>query len=231
MNNAVLVTILVRAALAALLVLGGVLALYFGYRLYRTGAGLAADDTKIETKQIKINLRNVGAGVMLTAVAWAGLGYLTTPSFKSAGGDVTVAQTTIEYLPQSAAPTELAVAAPQGTGAVADIGSSKLGELFQQAADDANVTFYGKPGMLASDFQISKGEGGTKVQTEWKIDGASPHMARMTFRPFLEEAEDGRPARLKFLPEKLQLMATIPKSGAPEPKSDEPAVAIERKSE
>src|SRR6266436_2837547 len=88
--------LIVRSLIECLLVIGGIMALRFGYVLYLKGVGLKADGTTIETKKLKARLQTVGSVVMATAVAWAVLGYLASPKFSQGPGGTTVASVSVQ---------------------------------------------------------------------------------------------------------------------------------------
>lgn len=91
----VILTIILKTLVALVLALGGVLALRLGFRLYLHGVGLQPDGSTISTAKgtfnLSLSLKNVGAVVMATSVAWGCLAYLALPSYKrSAHGAETV---------------------------------------------------------------------------------------------------------------------------------------------
>ena len=76
-----IITIISKSILAALLIGGGIAALFIGKNLYLKGIGLQPDKTTVVAHKIKASLKTVGSVVMTTSVAWGGLGYLTSPTF------------------------------------------------------------------------------------------------------------------------------------------------------
>lgn len=74
---------LIRGLLSLALVAGGIYALHKGFQLYVGGVGLAEDGFRLRTSDqlggVSVSLKRVGSVVMLTAVAWAFLGYLVMP--------------------------------------------------------------------------------------------------------------------------------------------------------
>ena len=81
MDDPTVVALVTKTFLAALLIVGGIVALFIGKNLYVRGVGLHHDGTEVEIDNIKASLKTVGSVVMATSVAWGGLGYLTSPSY------------------------------------------------------------------------------------------------------------------------------------------------------
>jgi hypothetical protein len=98
-----IVAMILKSVLAALLIVGGIAALFIGKSLFLKGAGLQSDGTKIETKKIKASLKTVGSVVMATSIAWGGLGYLASPSFSYGPEGTKVASFTFPELDIKAA--------------------------------------------------------------------------------------------------------------------------------
>jgi len=86
--------ILIKGILAFLLIIGGIYALFIGRKLYLRGVGLAPDKSIIETDvgtfKLKASLRNIGAFVMLTSIAWGYIGYLASPTYKQIKDEIIV---------------------------------------------------------------------------------------------------------------------------------------------
>ena len=88
-------TIGTRAVGMVLLIIGGILALWFGYRLFTSGT-TASPQTRmiVQFAKLKISAHSVGPVVMATAVLWAWLGYQISPTLKTsnAGSEVAYKQ-------------------------------------------------------------------------------------------------------------------------------------------
>jgi hypothetical protein len=78
-----------RFAIAALLVFGGIAAIYWGYRLFLHGAGLsrAIDqlDFKSDWGKVSFAGMTVGSALMVTSVFWGGFAYMSVPKLELAG--------------------------------------------------------------------------------------------------------------------------------------------------
>lgn len=81
MDDPTVVALFTKTFVAALLIVGGIVALIIGKSLYMRGVGLHHDGTKVEIDNIKASLKTVGSVVMATSVAWGTLGYLASPSY------------------------------------------------------------------------------------------------------------------------------------------------------
>ena len=81
-----------RFAIAALLVVGGIAAIFLGYRLFLHGSGLSKGIDKLDFKsdwgKVSFAGMSVGGALMVTSVFWGGFAYLSVPKLELAG-DVT----------------------------------------------------------------------------------------------------------------------------------------------
>jgi len=84
--DALTAMILVRGILSGLLVAGGFSALFIGWKLYYHGIGLSPDRSTVKastgTFDIRLSLKNVGATVMVTSVAWGLVAIWSLPSYR-----------------------------------------------------------------------------------------------------------------------------------------------------
>lgn len=82
--------ILVRFAMSALLGLGGIACIIFGYRLFRDGTGLAKAVDKFDWKsdhaKVSAAGMSVGSVLMLTSVGWGYFANSSIPKLELAGG-------------------------------------------------------------------------------------------------------------------------------------------------
>jgi hypothetical protein len=78
-----------KIGLAALLGLGGIIALVSGHRLLRGRAGHNKDGSVIEWKGVKITVGTIGAGVMITACVWAYCSYQVAPKTYARKSEIT----------------------------------------------------------------------------------------------------------------------------------------------
>jgi hypothetical protein len=89
--------ILVRLALSALLGLGGIACIVFGYRLFRDGTGLAKAIEKIDwkTEHTKVSAAgmSIGSVLMLTSVGWGYFANNSIPKFELAAGVTRITST------------------------------------------------------------------------------------------------------------------------------------------
>jgi hypothetical protein len=83
--DATTLVITIGGAAMLLLILGGVLALYFGYRVFRAGVVLP-EKAQIKLGKMQASGQGVGSVLMITAVAWAYAGVLAGPKFTNLGG-------------------------------------------------------------------------------------------------------------------------------------------------
>lgn len=81
------IAIIARLTIAFALAIGGVLALERGFRLF-TVKGMQQASAIFSFGKIHFYAKSVGAVVMMTACIWAGLAYLTAPTYHGPGGDV-----------------------------------------------------------------------------------------------------------------------------------------------
>jgi hypothetical protein len=81
-----------RFAIAALLIVGGIAAIFWGYRLFLHGSGLSKGIDKLDFKsdwgRVSFAGMSVGGALMVTSVFWGGFAYLSVPKLELAG-DVT----------------------------------------------------------------------------------------------------------------------------------------------
>jgi hypothetical protein len=81
-----------RFAIAALLIFGGITAIFWGYRLFLHGSGLSKGVDKLDLKsdwgKVSFTGMSVGGVLMVTSVFWGGFAYLSVPKLELAG-DVT----------------------------------------------------------------------------------------------------------------------------------------------
>jgi hypothetical protein len=83
--------LLFRVLIALVVALGGILAIYFGYRLYLNGVGSTSDGSSVEVKNIKIHMKTIGSVLMTTSVAWGYICYLiATPTISKTGNDFVI---------------------------------------------------------------------------------------------------------------------------------------------
>lgn len=78
-----------RFVMTLLFVIGGILCIYFGYRLFSNGAGLyqSIDKLAVKHKEFTVSISGMSAGAVLMAssVAWAYFGYSSVPRLEFAG--------------------------------------------------------------------------------------------------------------------------------------------------
>lgn len=88
-NDLGLVVVFIRGGLSLVLAMGGILALYFGYKLIVAGKGDAKDDILVEIKGFKATSKSIGSFVMITASFWGFLCAQTVPSFRGENIQIT----------------------------------------------------------------------------------------------------------------------------------------------
>jgi len=99
-----------------MLVLGGIAAIYFGYRLFSSGAGLAKAVDKIDFKNASVKISaagmSVGAILMLTSSVWSYFAYSSFPKLQMAGDNIIIGNLSI---PNSKGNSEAALSKVVGT--------------------------------------------------------------------------------------------------------------------
>jgi hypothetical protein len=87
------VFVVCRAIFAFFLAFVGLYALWSGFKLYSTGIGQIADAAAIEIGKIKLklNAKTVGSVVMITAITWGALGYLSMPAMDRTSDRIKIA--------------------------------------------------------------------------------------------------------------------------------------------
>lgn len=65
-----------------LTIFGGIAIGYYGFRLYKDGAGTGRDFAALEVGPVKLKARSVGSVVMATAFLWAWAGVALSPNFE-----------------------------------------------------------------------------------------------------------------------------------------------------
>jgi len=97
MSSPQVIALVARFVIAALLVIGGICSIVFGFRIYWKGHTTETKDdfdTDADVKnaklKIKAKLQNVGSVLMLTAILWGFFGYEASPKYAQKGNDITV---------------------------------------------------------------------------------------------------------------------------------------------
>jgi hypothetical protein len=88
--DAITLTVTFKGAGMVLLIIGGIYALYKGFRLYQEGAGVGKDNIILQFGKLKATGRSVGSVVMVTAFAWGGLGVMISPNLDKQGEHIKV---------------------------------------------------------------------------------------------------------------------------------------------
>lgn len=92
-----------RVGLSLVLALGGIAAIFWGYRLFASGSGIARAvdkfDLKLDAVRVSAAGMSVGGVLMLTSGFWGWLAYSSAPKYELAGGfiKVTKGTPTINY--------------------------------------------------------------------------------------------------------------------------------------
>lgn len=94
MGSPVIVTLLIRGVISLGLLLGAILALWYGFRLFKNGAGLGSSHIVAEYGDFRVRANSIGAAVMVTAFGWASLVVWSAPSYSNgAVGVIEIAST------------------------------------------------------------------------------------------------------------------------------------------
>ena len=83
-------TVLFKGFGMILALFGGILAIHYGYKLYKDGVGGGRDHVVFEIGALKAKAHSVGSVVMVTAFLWAWAGVAISPSLDKRGDDVHV---------------------------------------------------------------------------------------------------------------------------------------------
>lgn len=86
----ILLTVLFKGTGMTLAILGGIVIAWYGYRLYKDGAGHGRDQIGFELGKIKAKANTVGSVVMSTAFMWAALGWMLSPNMEKKGDTIRV---------------------------------------------------------------------------------------------------------------------------------------------
>jgi hypothetical protein len=78
-----------RFGIAALLIAGGIAAIFWGYQLFLHGSGLSKGIDKLDFKsdwgKVSFAGMSVGGALMVTSIFWGGFAYLSVPKLELAG--------------------------------------------------------------------------------------------------------------------------------------------------
>ena len=83
----VTMTVFFKGIAMILAILGGVLAILFGYKLFDRGIGQNSDDAQFEFGKVKISVKSVGGVLMGTSFLWVYAGVLLSPNLEKTGED------------------------------------------------------------------------------------------------------------------------------------------------
>jgi hypothetical protein len=72
------------------LIIGGLMALRYGFHLYKDGIGTGKDQYALEVSGLKLKANSIGSVVMATAFAWAWAAVAMSPSLSQNGQNVQV---------------------------------------------------------------------------------------------------------------------------------------------
>lgn len=83
MDSPVIITLLIRGVISLGLLCGAILALFYGFRLFRNGAGLGSSHIVAEYGEFRVRANSIGAAVMVTAFGWASLVVWSAPTYSN----------------------------------------------------------------------------------------------------------------------------------------------------
>ena len=96
-----------RFVIAALLIAGGIAAIFWGYQLFLHGSGLSKGIDKLDLKsdwgKVSFAGMSVGGALMVTSVFWGGFAYLSVPKLELAGDLTKITQAPLYKTTGSAA--------------------------------------------------------------------------------------------------------------------------------
>jgi hypothetical protein len=182
-----------RFGIAAMLIIGGIAAIFWGYRLFLHGAGLSKGIDKLDLKsdwgKVSFAGMSVGCALMVTSVFWGGFAYLSVPKLELAANSTKITEgpasvntsatatasavgATIVGKDKSTVGTieDVIMASPtQAAGYVVDLEGSKTSKVFLGAD---TVTWGVKPGTASVQLtqdQLYKLKPVSKVQEKWQL--------------------------------------------------------------
>mgnify|MGYP005858600421 CR=1 FL=1 len=193
MDSPVIVALLIRRVISLGLLFGAILALWYGFRLYKNGAGLGSNHIVAEYGELRVCANSIGAALMITACGWASLVVLSAPKYSN-GPDGEVVEI--------ASTGEIVIDADSIDGYV---GATQL---FRDAVSSSknNLVLYGKPATvdlenISQHVRLSENGNyliGAKVQNSngnsvyTVFEAASEDGAKVRFRPVtVSESTDG----------------------------------------
>jgi hypothetical protein len=180
-----------RFAIAALLIGGGIAAIFWGYRLFLHGSGLSKGIDKLDFKsdwgKVSFAGMSVGGALMVTSVFWGGFAYLSVPKLELAGDVTKITQAPISTTTGSAVIAsavgatiigkdkstlgtikDVIMTSPtQAAGYVVDLAGNKQSDVFL----GANAVTWGTPGTASvhlSTDQFLQLKPVAKVQDKWQ---------------------------------------------------------------
>jgi hypothetical protein len=182
-----------RFGIAAMLIVGGIAAIFWGYRLFLHGSGLSKGIDKLDLKtdwgKVSFAGMSVGGALMVTSVFWGGFAYLSVPKLELAAGSTKITEAPAAATTASAATAsavgativgkdkstvgtikDVIMASPtQAAGYVVDLEGAKTSNVFLGANA---VTWGNKPGTASvqlTEDQLYKLKPVSKMQDKWQL--------------------------------------------------------------
>ena len=180
-----------RFTIAALLIVGGIAAIFWGYRLFLHGAGLSKGIDKLDFKsdwgKVSFAGMSVGGALMVTSIFWGGFAYLSVPKLELAGDFTKITQAPISRTTGSAGIAsavgativgedkstlgtikDVIMTSPtQAAGYVVDLAGNKRSDVFL----GADAVTWGTPGIASvhlTQDQLGQLKPMSKVQDKWQ---------------------------------------------------------------
>jgi hypothetical protein len=176
-----------------MLVLGGIAAIYFGYRLFASGAGLAKAIDKLDFKNTSVKVSaagmSVGAVLMLTSGVWSYFAYSSFPKLQMAGDNIVIGNLSI---PNSQGNSEVALSKVVGAPVFAsdkqqigNISQILLNEKAHATGVIVNVAgSSGKKAVLVDPTALNFEKSGSQLNAVFKMNkGEFDKAPVMTYNP------------------------------------------------
>lgn len=211
MNQPILATVYIRGALALLLGIGGIAALVYGFRLFRSRHRDASlPQIAFEFGSAKIHAHSTGPVVMATAVGWAMLAGWVCPSLKVSPTETDVANSSVfqvySFPTQSGLVNAPAVVAT-GSAAIReapDLAAGTLRAHLDTAELTATATISGQPAHVSQVNPVTS-NGKTFLLTKFESNDATAVVRYVVGAP----SKGGKPNELEFFP--ISVTAVTPK--------------------
>ncbi len=176
--------ILARTIISIVLAVGGIVALCFGYFLFRSGIGLSEDGTTIKWKKVKIHLKTVGSVLMLTSFSWGWFSLSAMPKTftTNSAGDTKVTQSFNQNTPLAVDISVLPVLSKTRTDNIDELPPKEILTQFFEAKKSVEIN--GRNARLVKFDWAGKPNGQKEISSIWKV--GENGSVFITFKPSLK---------------------------------------------